>query len=136
MSRSQRIDGISAVVCNYNGEDYLEDCLRSLLADDDVDEVIVVDNASADASVALVRERFPQVELIPLPENAGPCVARNVGMRAARHRWVLGVDNDAILTPGMTRKLREALALIDVRVLDHIIVGFEGSLSFAECGLL
>lgn len=102
--------GVSAVVCNYNGAGYLEDCLRSILAQDGVDEVIVVDNASEDGSVALVRERFPTVEVLELRENRGPCVARNAGMRAARHRWVLAVDNDAVLEPGMLARLRAALA--------------------------
>ena len=105
---ARRIDGVSAVVCNYNGREYLEDCLRSVLAQNP-DEVIVVDNASDDGSRELVRERFPEVELIALAANDGPCVARNVGMRAARHRFVLAVDNDAVLEAGVLAKLRAAL---------------------------
>jgi GT2 family glycosyltransferase len=103
-----RIAAVSAVVCNYNGEAYLVDCLRSVLAQGP-DEVIVVDDASSDGSVALVRDRFPTVEVLVLPENRGPCAARNAGMRAARHRWVLAVDNDALLEPDVLEKLRAAL---------------------------
>lgn len=103
-----RISGVSAVVCNYNGEAYLAACLESVLAQAP-DEVIVVDDASSDGSVALVRERFPEVEVLRLARNGGPCVARNAGMRAARHRWVLAVDNDAVLEPGVLDKLRAAL---------------------------
>jgi GT2 family glycosyltransferase len=73
------------------------------------DEVIVVDDASSDGSVALVRARFPAVEVLVLSENRGPCAARNAGMRAARHPWVLAVDNDAVLEPGVLAKLRAAL---------------------------
>jgi GT2 family glycosyltransferase len=104
----RRIPAVSAVVCNYQGERYLEECLRSVLAQEP-DEVIVVDDASTDASVALVRERFPGVEVLVLARNSGPCAARNAGMRAARHRWVLAVDNDAVLEPGVLDKLRGAL---------------------------
>jgi GT2 family glycosyltransferase len=103
-----RIAAISAVICNFNGERYLEECLHSVLAESP-DEVLVVDDGSSDGSVALVRERFPSVQVIALGQNRGPCVARNAGMRAARHRWVLAVDNDAVLEPGALERLRSAL---------------------------
>jgi GT2 family glycosyltransferase len=105
-----RIDAISVVVCNYNGERYLPQCLdavRCLGAR--VAEVLVVDNASEDGSVALIEARYPEVELVRMPFNGGPCVARNAGMRAARHRWVLALDNDAIPRPDVLDKLAQAL---------------------------
>jgi len=104
-----RIRGVSAVVCNFNGEHYLEDCLRAIEAQAGVDEILLVDDASTDGSVALVRERFPGVRVLELETNSGPCVARNAGMRAARHPFVLAVDNDAILRPDVVQKLRAAL---------------------------
>lgn len=110
MGQAAGAGGVSAVVCNFEGERYLEECLRSILAQPEVDEVLLVDNASSDGSVALVRERFPTVEVLALPTNGGPCVARNAGMRAARNRLVLAVDNDAVLEPGMVARLRAALA--------------------------
>src|SRR5262249_36806372 len=103
-ARLARIAAVSAVVCNYNGERYLEDCLRAVLAQEP-DEVLVVDDASTDGSVALVRARFPAVEVLVLDRNRGPCAARNAGMRAARQRWVLAVDNDAVLEPDVLAKL-------------------------------
>jgi len=96
------------VVCNYNGEAYLAACLESVLAQAP-DEVIVVDDASTDGSLALLAERFPAVTVLRLAENRGPCAARNAGMRAARHPWVLAVDNDAVLEPGALARLRAAL---------------------------
>jgi GT2 family glycosyltransferase len=109
VAEARRIGGISAVVCNFQGEAYLEECLRSVLAQEGIDEVLLVDDASTDASVALVRERFPSVRVLELAENRGPCAARNAGMRAARHGFVLAVDNDAVLEPGVVQKLRAAL---------------------------
>lgn len=108
MAPGPRIPGVSAVVCNFNGEAYLEDCLRAVLAQGP-DEVLVVDDASTDGSLALVRERFPGVEVLALRENRGPGAARNAGMRAARHRFVLAVDNDAVLEPQALERLRAAL---------------------------
>ncbi|MCY2960742.1 MAG: glycosyltransferase family 2 protein [Planctomycetota bacterium] len=102
---------VSVVVVNYQGAAYLEECLdavRSLAGA--VDEVIVVDNASTDGSVALLRERFPDVRVLAMPSNEGPCPARNAGMRVARNRWVLALDNDAVVRADTLTKLAAAAA--------------------------
>ncbi len=102
---------VSAVVCNYQGRDYLPDCLASLLVlDDALDEVIVVDDGSTDGSVGLLREQFPTVRVLELGVNRGPCAARNAGLAAARNRAVLLVDNDVVLRPDVLSKLRAAFA--------------------------
>ena len=97
------------MVCNYNGESYLGECLDSLRAQEGLDEILVVDDASTDGSLELLGQRYPDVRVVALERNGGPCVARNVGMRAARNRFVLAVDNDAVLRPDVAAKLRCAL---------------------------
>lgn len=107
---SEPAEPVSAVVCNYNGERYLEGCLDALLAQQGgLDEIIVVDNASSDGSLELIRRKYPSVKLLRMPANHGPCPARNAGMRAARNRLVLAVDNDALPRPDVLRRLRAAL---------------------------
>ena len=60
------------VIPNYNGIKYIEACLESLFIGTDTDfEVIMVDNASKDGSLELVKEKFPQVTLIENQENTG-----------------------------------------------------------------
>lgn len=103
----RRVGPVSAVVVNYQGERYLPPCLDALAALD-VDELVVVDNASTDGSLALLAERYPGARVLQMGENAGPARARNAGMRAARHRWVLAVDNDAIVAPDLLDRLRAA----------------------------
>ncbi len=98
---------ISAVVINWNGEAYLAACLEAASALD-LDELIVVDNASTDGSAALVAERFPHARLVQVGENAGPARARNVGMEAARNRWVLALDNDVVVPPDLLEHLTDA----------------------------
>ena len=101
---------ISAAVCNYNGEDYLPECLDALLAQEEaLDEILVVDNGSGDGSLKLLSERYPQVRVVALGRNGGPGAARNAGMRAAKNRWVLAVDNDAVLAADVVGRLRRAL---------------------------
>lgn len=97
---------ITAVVVNYNGAEHLAPCLEGLLRQGPrLDRILVLDNASTDGSPKLVQERFPSARLIELDLNRGPCPARNAGLRAATTKWVLLVDNDAVLTDGVLEKL-------------------------------
>ena len=53
------------VIPNYNGIKYIEACLDSVFAGTQTDiEVIVVDNASTDGSLEIIKEKFPQIKLI------------------------------------------------------------------------
>jgi GT2 family glycosyltransferase len=110
MSGPSRVGAVSAVVCNYQGEAYLVRCLDAIAAleGDALDEVIVIDNASTDGGEALVRDKYPHVRWIQMGYNSGPAAARNRGMREAKNRWVLAVDNDAALEPDGLRKLMAA----------------------------
>lgn len=102
---------ISAVVVNYQGEAYLEACLRSIEAQSlPVAEIIVVENASTDGSLNVLNTHFRGVEVLRMKSNVGACAARNVGMRAAKYRWVLLVDNDVVLEEAVLQRLTEAVA--------------------------
>lgn len=89
---------ISVVIPSYNRRD----CMLALLADvfrqRDVDfEVIVVDDASPDNSVEVIRREFPRVRLFVNPTNGGPCVSRNRGVLEAKGEWIVGFDSDVTL---------------------------------------
>ena len=102
---------ISAVVVNWNGKHYLDECLEALLAQSQTgDEVILVDNHSDDGSREFVAGRFPSVRIVDTGANLGPAAARNVGLRSARHSTVLLLDNDVVLAPGALAKLGARLA--------------------------
>lgn len=108
---SSGIGAISAVVCNYNGEAYLADCIEALLrSEHPIDEILVVDNRSTDDSLKLLAERFPSashpsLRVLDAGSNGGPALARNLGMRAARHSWVLALDNDAFVSPQLLGRM-------------------------------
>ena len=100
---------LTVVVVNYQGEEHLGPCLAGIAAQTRaIDELIVVDNASTDGSLALVRERAPHARIVELDANEGPCPARNAGLERARNPWVVLVDNDAVLTPDVLEKLERA----------------------------
>ncbi len=105
-----RIDAITAVVVNWNGERYLPDCLDALRAlVPRVAEILVVDNGSTDGSLALLAARYAEVRIVRMAENLGPAAARNAGMREARTRWVLALDNDVIVPPDLLARLTAAV---------------------------
>ena len=92
---------ISAVVINWNGKHYLEDCLESVLGQSpSPDEVLLVDNHSDDGSREFAADRFPQVRVVDVGYNAGPAYARNFGVEAAKYGRVLLLDNDVTMQPG------------------------------------
>ncbi len=100
------------VVINHNGQHHLEECLRSVQeAQGLIQEVILVDDASADDSVAFVQEQFPWVRLVRLDENQGPAAARNAGIEAALTPWVCLLDNDVVVDKDWLRALAEAMAI-------------------------
>lgn len=101
---------VTIVVLNYNGLRYLEDCLSSVLADDELPrEIILADNASSDGSVDYVREHFPQVRLIANEENLGFARACNQAARTTDTEYVLLLNMDTKVERGWLRPLVEAL---------------------------
>lgn len=85
---------ISIVVLSYKRRQALERVLGSICTQDyRVCELIVVDNGSGDEVVTWLRSSQPNARLITLAENMGPA-ARNLGIRAARGRYIVTLDND------------------------------------------
>lgn len=92
---------VAFVVTNWNGRDYLETCLHSIFAQKFKNFVVfVVDNASTDDSVEMVRKCFPQVRLIENEANLGLCAANNQGILATNAEFVAILNNDIELEPG------------------------------------
>lgn len=93
---------ISVIIVSWNARDYLLRCLASLEAYGDglISETIVVDNASADDSVARVRAEFPTVTIIEPGQNLGFARGNNLGIRLARSKYLCLVNSDAELLPG------------------------------------
>lgn len=88
---------VSVVIVNYNGASFIESCLNSIFSADYPDfEVIFVDNASTDASLALVKEKFSGsgIKIIENRQSLGPVKGRNIGIKASRGKYVVFLDND------------------------------------------
>jgi GT2 family glycosyltransferase len=90
---------VSVIIVNWNTSDLLRDCLTSIYDKaGSVDcEIIVIDNASTDGSVEMVKHDFPQVILLENPDNRGFAAANNQGMAVAKGRYVLLLNSDTVV---------------------------------------
>jgi GT2 family glycosyltransferase len=93
---------VSAIVVNWNGRQHLDTCFGSLLRQTLPGvEAILIDNGSTDGSLDHVRTCFAgSVRSVALPTNVGYGAALNVGIRAARGRYLFALNNDTELDPG------------------------------------
>jgi GT2 family glycosyltransferase len=100
----------SIIIVNYNGLHNLEQCLNSVLKSNDSDaEIIVVDNASQDGSIEMVKQNFPQVSLICLPENVGFGEGNNRGASQANGDYLAFLNPDTVVESNWLKALIEPL---------------------------
>ncbi len=112
---------LSVVIVSYNVSAFLEQCLLSVrraLAGVE-GEVWVVDNASTDDSVDLVRRHFPEVRLIANADNVGFAAANNQAIRQSQGEYVLLLNPDTLVEEDTFRR---CLAFMDAH-LDAGAVG-------------
>jgi GT2 family glycosyltransferase len=90
---------LSVVIVNYNVRYFLEQCLRSVFRalGDIPAEVFVVDNASVDGSVDMVRNKFPDTIVIANGNNVGFATANNQAIRACKGEYILLLNPDTLV---------------------------------------
>lgn len=104
---------IAAIVISYHRPPMVLSCLGKLLALPDAPEkILLVDNAPEDGTAALVREHYPQVEIINAGGNRGFAAGNNLGMHAALaagYPFILLLNDDAELFPDSLTRLYETI---------------------------
>ncbi len=107
---------ISIIIPNYNGSEYIRECLKSLKEQEFRDfEIIVVDNCSTDKSADIVEKEYPEVILKRLPENFGFSRAVNEGLKISEAGHVILLNSDTIADKDFVGRLYEA-AIKDDRI--------------------
>jgi hypothetical protein len=100
---------IRVVIPSWNGKDMLAECLRSIESQTlgRVD-TLVVDDASTDGTVDMVRDRFPWANVLRLEQNSGFCAAVNAGIARTASQYVFLLNNDITLYPDCVGRLMAA----------------------------
>ena len=90
---------LSIIIVSYNTSDFLKECLESIKKNTEGlnYEIIVVDNASSDNSLQVLRAKFPDVLVIKKQENIGFSKANNLGIEKSKGRYVLFLNPDTVV---------------------------------------
>lgn len=91
---------LSIIIVNWNVRELLDRCLNSIFSNltSGEFELIIVDNASQDGSVEMIREKYPQVKLIINNENCGFAKACNQGIKIAQGKYLFFLNPDSQVT--------------------------------------
>lgn len=130
---------VSVLIANFNGGTYVLDALTSAARQSLRDiEIIFVDDASTDASLAIARDFARtdcRVRIISLETNSGPGAARNAGLTAARGRWAAILDSDDFMHPDRLERLVAEIQRTGAEVCaDDLIVFQDGGKSSGFLG--
>ncbi|HYP14112.1 MAG TPA: glycosyltransferase family 2 protein, partial [Bryobacteraceae bacterium] len=118
------------VLASRNTWDFVKACLSSIPRAGVEDyEIIVVDNASTDNTVARLKSEFPHVRTIVNPVNEGHCRAMNQGIAMASAEYVLVLDADTVLWPDSASRLIEFMrSRADVAIAAPRMLNPDGSI--------
>jgi GT2 family glycosyltransferase len=124
---------LSIIIVNWNVSELLKNCLesvyqQSLIAADEF-EVFVVDNASSDDSVEMVRTYFPQVHLVANKENVGFGRANDQVLADCKADYVLLLNPDTlVIDHAIDKLLAHARCMPEVGVMGCRLLNLDGSL--------
>lgn len=109
---------VASVTVAYNAVNVISRQIDALLQQSsELQEIIVVDNASTDGTGSMLAQRYPQITVLRMAENLGQAGGWAVGLSYAalkkRHDWVWTFDNDSIPTPETLRALLTGIKNID-----------------------
>ena len=102
---------LSIIIVSYNTADLIGNCLKSVFAASNISkEIFVVDNASIDGSVALIKKNFPEVTIIANMKNRGFAAANNQVLPQCKGQYIFFLNPDTKVTPDT---FNEAISFMD-----------------------
>ena len=117
---------LSIIIVNFNTKVLLGNCLKSIVKNTrDVSyEIIVVDNASSDGSLEMLKKEFPDIKLISNQKNVGFAKANNQGITIANGGNILLLNSDTLILNNCFRKIldfikaKEDAGIVGCKVLN------------------
>ena len=100
-------ESVSIILVNWNGKDDTVECIDSIYKNTNHKnyEIILVDNASSDDSVKILKRKFPKVKIIENKENLGFSKANNVGANKSKSKYLVFLNNDTIVEKNWLSRL-------------------------------
>lgn len=125
----ERFVRVSVCMATFNGARFVREQVESILRElDETDELVIVDDASTDDTVAVVRKiGDTRIQLWERDTNRGPVTSFEEAIGYARGQFILLSDQDDVWIPGRVRVMLEALGRSDVVAGNFIISGQEVS---------
>lgn len=117
---------IAVLIVTYNGEEYISDCIGSLLGHFSQDEIYIVDNCSSDDTIEILESSFPSINIIKNPENSGFGTACNLGTQSIDCDLVMFLNQDAKLISFDKKAIRSIFQSGKIGVLGGKVVGISG----------
>tara|TARA_B100000003_G_scaffold200386_1_gene207204 strand:- start:98 stop:1030 length:933 start_codon:yes stop_codon:yes gene_type:complete len=117
---------IAVLIVTYNGEEYISDCIGSLLGHFNQDEIYIVDNCSSDDTIEILESSFPSINIIKNPENSGFGTACNLGTQSIDCDLVMFLNQDAKLISFDKKAIRSIFQSGKIGVLGGKVVGISG----------
>lgn len=118
-------DLLSIIIVNYNGIDFLNDCIHSVVEHcKNINyEIILVDNNSIDNSIQSIEKDFPEVILIKNKKNLGFAAGNNIGVRHSNGEYILLLNNDTLLVEDIKPILEllqtnRDIGIVGIKMLD------------------
>lgn len=102
---------ISIIIVNWNTREFLADCIASIYASppDGEFDIWIVDNSSIDGSTELIKETYPEINLIENQENIGFARANNKALRECQGKYILLLNPDTVVEAGAIKELENFL---------------------------
>ena len=123
---------ILSIIVSYNFEPWLDKCLSSLIHSELQTDIIVIDNASKDDTVARIQKQYPQVRLVANQDNLGFGKANNIGLDIARdegYEYAFLINQDAWIAPDclthLTRRTENKYGIISPTHMDGTEKSFD-----------
>lgn len=107
-SLSHSLPSCCVAILNYNGEGMLQEYLPSILQYSREAEIVVIDNASTDGSLAFLNGHYPTLRVIKLPVNHGYAGGYNEGLVGLTHDVFVLINSDVRVTAGWLKPLLNA----------------------------
>ena len=122
---------IAIIMANYNGARFIADAIKSIIHQTLTSwELIIVDDASSDDSVAIAEQAAaddPRIKIVTQTVNCGPAAARNRALELVTARWIAIVDSDDLIPPERLQCLLRRVQITGAAIIADSLMEFSAT---------